>query len=149
MNKPVLIGIGNDLNGDDAAGPYVAESLSTKVKNITVMNAGTQPDNFTGKLMSLKPSHVIIVDAAMVEGEAGSIAPVSLNSIDDVCFHTHYLPLGRIVERIVDKCGCKVLVIGIKPLSMEPGDGLSLRVKETADILISKLIEYDSQIHSG
>lgn len=149
MIKPVLMGIGNDLNGDDAVGPYVAEALAARTKKISVINAGTQPDNFIGKLKTLKPSHLIFVDAAMVDGESGSIAPVPVESIDDICFNTHYLPFGRVVQRIIDKCGCKILVIGIKPDSMEPGDEISKSVKEAADILISKLIELDSQIGIG
>jgi hydrogenase 3 maturation protease len=143
MRSPVLIGIGNELNGDDGVGPIVADKLADSTK-FTVFNAGTQPDNFTGKITLMEPSHVVMVDAAMIEGEGGSIDAVPLQTVDDVCFHTHYLPLRHIVQRLIDKCSCKVLVIGIKPVSMEPGDSLSPPVKEAADKLVKMIKELDS-----
>jgi hydrogenase 3 maturation protease len=87
---------------------------------------------------------MVIVDAATIEGEPGAVDAVPLVVIDDVCFHTHYLPLRHIVQRLVDKCSCKVIVIGIKPVSMEPGDGLSPPVKEAADKLVAMIKELDS-----
>lgn len=136
MSNPVLIGIGNELNGDDGVGPHIADALADSSK-FTVFNAGTQPENFTGKISSIQPSHVVIVDAAMIEGEAGSIDAVPLEAIDEVCFHTHYLPLRHVVQRLIDRCSCKVLVIGIRPVSTEPGDGLSPPVRKAAAELVS------------
>jgi hydrogenase 3 maturation protease len=139
MRNPVIMGIGNELNGDDGVGPYIADALADSTVFI-VFNAGTQPDNFTGKITAMGPSHVVFVDAAMIDGEAGSTGVVPLETIDDVCFHTHYLPLMHIVKRLIDRCGCKVLVIGIRPVSMEPGDGLSPPVRQAADSLVSMLM---------
>lgn len=144
LQKVILIGIGNELNGDDGVGPYVADALADAV-DFTVFNSGTQPDNFTGKIMQLNPSHVIFVDAATIEGEPGAITAVPLDDIDELCVHTHYMPLKHVVRRLTDKCDCKFLVIGIRPASMEIGDGLSTTVRRTADELIKKLKELDAR----
>ena len=143
MNRPVLICMGNEIKRDDGVGIYIAGELGDSGP-FTVLNAATQPENFTGKVISMNPSHVVFVDAAMISGEPGSISTVSVDDIDELCVHTHHMPLIHIVQRLIEKCGCKVLIIGIKPVSMEPGEWLSPPVKQAADALVSMIRGLDN-----
>ena len=55
----VIMGIGNELKTDDGLGPYIINYLTPKLKNknnVTLINAGSAPENFTGKIKTLNPS---------------------------------------------------------------------------------------------
>ncbi len=149
MHTPVILGMGNEINGDDGAGNYIAQELSSKLKHFSVMDAGTQPDNFTKKIAEGNPSHVIFVDAATIEGPGGSLSPIPLEDIDNICFHTHYVPLKYVIQRIREKCDCKFLIIGIKPVSTEPGNSLTEPVRAAADKLIAAFVELDRAIENN
>ena len=63
----VILGIGNDIRGDDGLGPYIIEELSNKkealednsdidsifdLKDLFLINGGSVPENFTSKIKS-------------------------------------------------------------------------------------------------
>ncbi len=149
MHKPVLLGMGNEINGDDGVGNYIAQRLGPKLKHFLVFDGGTQPDNFTAKITGIRPSHVIFIDAATIEGPGGSISLIPLEDIDNICFHTHYVPLRYVIQRIREKCDCKFLILGIKTVSMEPGDQLTGLVKAIADKLTAVFVELDRAIENN
>ena len=80
--KLVIMGIGNELKGDDAIGIYVVKKLMRyfnkegeliNIKNLYLINAGTVPDFFTDILKEINPTHILIVDCAVMGKEAGAI----------------------------------------------------------------------------
>jgi hypothetical protein len=90
--RVVLLGVGSDLRGDDAAGMMAAERLSHTPK-LNVLLGGTAPENLTGEIKKLKPSHLLIVDAAEMKAEAGTIRLLTPEEIGGFSFSTHALPL--------------------------------------------------------
>jgi len=62
----VILGIGNQLRGDDFAGSLVARKLGQELKKnyVTVFDGGIVPENFTGMIKREDPSHIILIDAA-------------------------------------------------------------------------------------
>ena len=60
--KVVIVGIGNTMKGDDGFGPALVERLSPKVKAVCI-DAGSAPENYTGKIVKEKPDTILIVDA--------------------------------------------------------------------------------------
>ena len=53
--RVAVVGIGNEFNGDDCAGPLIARKLIARVtprENILIVDAGTAPENITGSLRS-------------------------------------------------------------------------------------------------
>ena len=51
--KLIIMGVGNELKADDGLGPYFIQILSQDLKDkpqITLINAGSVPENFTGKI---------------------------------------------------------------------------------------------------
>lgn len=145
MKKPVLVGIGNELNGDDGVGVAIARELAGKVKKIQVVEAGTQPENFVGKITALKPTHVIFIDAASLPA-GRNISIVDETELGKFPAHTHFMSLGLIIKRILSKCNPKIVIIGVRPVKTEPGSALTESVRKTADELIAMFFGLDKRL---
>ena len=146
QSKPVILGMGNELNADDGIGPYIVQKLATEVKFFHLLDVGPLPENFTKKIAGLSPTHVIIIDAAMVEGEPGTTRLIDLDEIDDVIFTTHHIPLSYTVQRIQAMCGAEVIIIGIRPGNMDVGSPMSLRVLEAGDEVVRIFEEMERKL---
>ena len=142
QSKPVIIGMGNDINADDGIGPYIIKELG-ETKFFTTLDVGTLPENFTKKIAGMSPTHVIILDAAMIEGEPGTTDIVNSEAVDDVIFTTHHIPLSYTIQRIKAMCGAEVIIIGIKPLTLDTGEPMTLAVVEARDEIVRLFLELD------
>ena len=125
-----MLGIGNELRGDDAAGVLVARLLSSKGKKLISIEGGSAPENFTGVIIKAAPSHVVIVDSAWMELEPGSIRMIEARSIDGASFSTHTLPAGVLISYLKRSIECEVITMGIEPKSTEFGARISPEVKK-------------------
>ncbi|MDH7593009.1 MAG: hydrogenase 3 maturation endopeptidase HyCI [Methanomicrobiales archaeon] len=133
----VLLGIGNIHRGDDGVGPYVARRVH--MSGWKAIDCGTSPENFTSVVREARPELLVLVDAALMGCSAGEFRVVPPERIEGVATSTHRLPfsllisyLSHVVERIH--------FIGIEPLSIKDGGGLSSEVREGAHSLL-KLLE--------
>ncbi|MCU0641332.1 MAG: hydrogenase maturation peptidase HycI [Candidatus Margulisbacteria bacterium] len=110
----VLLAVGSELRGDDAAGLLVAAELKN-LPQLTVLIGGTAPENLTGQIKKLKPSHLIIVDAAELKEATGTVRLVELEEIGGFSFSTHALPLKVMIDFILQDHHCAVLIVAIQP----------------------------------
>ncbi len=132
----VLMGIGNELRGDDAIGIYIANNF--KKDGWRVIIAGQVPEDFTGEIKRIKPELLILVDAALMGLHPGEFRIVPKHIIPNVAFSTHGMPLSFFINYIGENAQ-KIILIGIEPKSMEFGDGLSPEVKKAGDKVIEIL----------
>ncbi len=122
-----VVGIGNDLRGDDAAGLLVARALIERQtgngaqSSMLALDAGAAPENVTGALRRFAPDLVIFVDAAFADDAAppGTIEWIDRHQttgLSTAAFagSTHTLPLHRIAQYLVAELGCEVALIGIR-----------------------------------
>jgi len=142
--RVVLIGVGNTIRGDDGVGPYVASSIiSAMAKNphrgITVIDAGQAPENYIGEIIKLNPEIVLIVDALDFEAEPGHIEIFEAGSVKETVFSTHGMSLSLFSHQIHESTGARILLLGVKPYSVQIKDGLTDAVKNRADELIRLL----------
>jgi hydrogenase 3 maturation protease len=132
-SKIVLLAVGSELRGDDAAGLLVAEELQNhKLPNLEVLIGGTAPENLTGEIKRLKPSHLVIVDAAEMNEAPGTIKLVLPEEIGGFSFSTHSLPLKVMVDFIRQDWPCEVLIIAIQPANLSFGAQVSGAVRRAA-----------------
>jgi len=136
--KTVIVGIGNELNGDDGFGVHVAGELGSSGRIISIQ-AHTVPENFISKIAGEKPSHVIFIDAADLGAEPGTLELLSPGDLARVKTVTHRIPLARLIERLESMHGCRVLIIGMQPAGMAVGSGLSVKALGAARVLIDLL----------
>lgn len=130
--RVAVLGIGQELCGDDAAGVIAARALLPEVAGYTdflVLDTGPAPENFSGSLRRFKPDLVIMVDAAQMEMDPGAVRVLDWQELDGISFSTHTLPLSIFAHYLVDEFDCTVALIGIQPASNVPGEKLSAPVK--------------------
>ncbi|ADD08505.1 hydrogenase maturation peptidase HycI [Candidatus Aciduliprofundum boonei] len=132
----VLMGIGNDLRGDDAIGIYIAKNF--KKEGWKVIIAGQVPEDFTGEIKRIKPDLLILVDAALMGLQPGEFRVVPTDLIPNVAFSTHGMPLSFFINYIGESAQ-KIILIGIEPKNLEFGEELSPEVKEAGDKIIEIL----------
>ena len=136
--KAVVVGIGNELNGDDGFGVYVAGQLGNFGSVISIL-AHTVPENFISKIASERPSHVIFIDAAILDAEPGTLLLITPDDLARVKTMTHRMHISKLVERLIQLHECRILIVGVHPKSMEVGDGLSEEARTAALKLIHSL----------
>lgn len=145
MSHKIVLGIGNPLGSDDAIGTYVARKLTEKLKesgrqDITAIDAGPAPENYTSVIRQKRPEHLILVDAADMGLSAGSIRRLSADRIKNVAFSTHSMPLSALVSYVQEFCG-QVYIIGVQPAQTTTGDKLSATVQKSGDRIVGMILD--------
>ncbi len=134
----LILGIGNDLLGDDGVGPYIAERLKIMDSSgWVVINAGIVPENFIRPMHTIKPDRIIIIDAVEMGLEPGTVRIIPAASIRDVGIGTHQLPLSFFISQCASIS--PVVLIGIQPGCLDMDTSLTLPVVRAAHDLISLL----------
>jgi len=137
----LLMGIGNEMRGDDGIGIYVARNF--KKDGWKVIVAGQVPEDFTSEIKKLHPDKLVLVDAALMDLEPGEIRVVPVEKISTVAFSTHGMPLSFFISYLREFVG-EIVLIGIQPKSMEFGDGISLEVLEAGEKLL-RILQSDAE----
>ena len=140
----VILGIGNEFNGDDGLGVRAALKLERALSNtprIDVIATGTSPENFTGLLRKLSPSHVVLIDAAELGETAGTIELIEPHRIEKRVPSTHTMPLYMLTEYLEQELGAKVLILGIQPESLSFGTTVSREGRVSVDKLARLLVQ--------
>jgi len=132
----VLVGVGSDLRGDDAAGLMVAQQLGTRNPRLVTLIGGTAPENLTGEIKKLKPTHLLIVDSADLRAAPGTIQIVGYEQIGGHSFSTHSSPLKLMIDFLLADIAFEPIVIGIQPKSLEFGAAISPEVKRAVEEVV-------------
>ena len=86
--RVVILGLGNELGGDDGAGIHatreIKEVLPGDIAKVDIFETGVVPENYTGVLRRLQPSHVILIDSAAIGEEAGSLRIIATDDIQEI-----------------------------------------------------------------
>ncbi|HVO39802.1 MAG TPA: hydrogenase maturation peptidase HycI [Spirochaetia bacterium] len=134
--------MGSELRSDDAVGVLVARRIAEKnLKGVWSLSGGTAPENFTADVRQISPTHVLIVDSADMGEPAGAIRLLDPADIGGISFGTHALPLGVLAGFLVKETGCRVIVIGIQPESIEFGEQLSSAVRAALEKTVQAIVE--------
>jgi len=143
FKRLVVLGIGNELRGDDIVGALVAKRLKKVLKDIRdvlVINCGTTPENFLSKIKNFNPSHVLVIDAVDFKGEPGSIALFKAEDNVTDSISTHNLSIS-LIKAYFEGLGLdiKFFVIGVQPQSVHLGAKIAPRVEE-AVVMATKML---------
>jgi hydrogenase 3 maturation protease len=136
----VLFTVGNELRGDDAAGPLLARLLEEgPVDGWEVIDGASVPENHVHAVRRLKPGRVVVVDAADMGLSVGEIRRLSEK---DVAQHflmtTHSLPLSFVLESLKESI-TEVEFLGIQPQSTAFLAPVSPQVEEAVRLLYAWL----------
>jgi len=134
-----LVGVGNPLRGDDAVGLEIVSQLATKignnpVKDVIVHAPSAAPESLLSKIDCVN-ERILIFDAVELGGEPGQVTLANLGNSKFGYFATHNVPL-RVIPGLAANPS-NVYVSGIEPEKLEVGEGLSGRVRTSADVVAS------------
>ncbi|MGQ9903060.1 MAG: hydrogenase 3 maturation endopeptidase HyCI [Anaerolineae bacterium] len=153
--RVAVVGIGNELRADDAAGLLIARALierqtgSEAQSSILALNAGAAPENVTGALRRFAPDLVIFADAAFVdEGTpAGAVHWLDWRETAGLSASTHTLPLHVIAQYLVSELGCEVVLIGIQADGIAFDQAMSPAIQQTAQAVAAELWTILTETH--
>jgi hydrogenase 3 maturation protease len=137
-----IVGIGNEMRGDDAAGMLVVRTLNLRVVNLEhlrIIEGGHAPENATGDLRKFSPDLVLLIDAADMGNEAGSIALIPMEEIDGMSANTHSLPLSMLARYLTLELNCEVALLGIQPKSVEMGEPVCGEVNQAVSDIAEEI----------
>jgi hydrogenase 3 maturation protease len=139
-DKLVILGIGNELRGDDFLGSLLARRLSKLFKeknNIVVIDGGTVPENYTGAIKKENPDNIILIDAADMGKEPGYIRIIEHNEIANYHLSTHAMPLSFLVKYLEHSTKADIVLIGIQPKELEFVCNISMEIKKSMEYLVN------------
>ena len=136
-----ILGVGNLLRSDDAAGILVARALSKREcaagpNPVLILEAGPAPENRTGDLRKFAPDVILIADAADMGETSGAIRWIAEEEIDGMSASTHSLPLSMLIHYLRLELKCKVRILGIQVGSNEVGQNISPKVMQAIDEIV-------------
>ncbi len=135
----LLLGIGNRLRSDDAAGPLLADRLSGRV-NAEVIDAGDVPENYIGPIRKLAPGVVLAVDAVRSGRSAGEVQLFGCEDIADLTSSTHDMGLGSLLDFVSRETGARVFLLGIEPEDTGFGEQVSRPVEQALERIEALLV---------
>jgi hydrogenase 3 maturation protease len=148
-----ILGIGNELRGDDAAGVIIARELQSVVgakhpdvvhqdaSPLQIIEAGAAPEAFTGRLRRFDPDLVLLIDAAQLNEPPGTIRLIEWQDTIGLSASTHTLPLNVIAHYLVAELSCDVAVIGIQPYANAFDTPLSPAVRCAVEEVVHGLMQ--------
>ncbi len=142
--KLALVGIGNELNGDDAAGVIAVQQINKNVHpspNHLIIIGGLAPENYLGKITEFGPDVVILVDAADLENPPGTITLLPWDLTTGFSASTHTLPPYVMAEYLTTAISCQVFIIGIQPQQVEFTTPLSPVIEEAVKEITGEFIK--------
>ncbi|MCK5832656.1 hydrogenase maturation protease [bacterium] len=133
----VLVGVGNDISGDDAFGPELARKLKPYLGKRAI-DAGLAPENWTGPIIKLAPSKLIIADAVAFDEKPGKIHLFKPEELIDGIPATHGPGLGAFIAYIRDRLpDCEISILAVQPAKT----GLMVPMSNEVIDAIEKLVD--------
>ena len=83
----LLVGIGNDLRGDDAFGPLLARRL--RARGLPAIDAGMAPENVTGPIRRAAPEVLLLADATDLGEPVGTVRLLGAEELAEGGTSTH------------------------------------------------------------
>jgi hydrogenase 3 maturation protease len=148
MSGTIVLGIGNPLGGDDAAGTRLVDMLNQRrhkaktlhSRQITAIDTGTAPESYTSTIRQHQPDLLILVDAADMGLPPGALRAIPPEKISMLSFSTHHMPLSMFISYVQEFCG-KVMLVGVQPERTEMGGRISKAVRKSMTELVEVILE--------
>jgi hydrogenase 3 maturation protease len=130
--KTVIVGVGNILRGDDAFGPALVETLKNDTEAICI-DAGSAPENYTGKIKKEKPDTIVIADAVHLGRSPGEWDILGKDDIARSGFTTHDLSPVMFIEYLEEETGADIYMLAVQPGNISFGEEMSGSVKKALE----------------
>ena len=130
----LFVGIGNVLKSDDGVGVYISSRIVNS-ERILSLSVEVSIENYIGKINSLKPDILVLVDCVDINSPPGTFRILKPGMIQDLTFNTHNIS----IKKLSDFFKMPVFILGIQPENIEFGENISYIVKKVADQIIKMI----------
>jgi len=139
----VLAGIGNPIRMDDYVGVRVVQDLQGKVSDkVHLIECETIPEDSMPQIIDFSPTHVLLIDAALLGLEPGSYKLVEPERLTVYpAFSTHMLPLRIFCEHIRETTQARIALLLVEPEKSDFGEGLTPCVEASVKNMVQTLRE--------
>ena len=111
-----VVGIGDELHRADRFGILAAKGIEAlRLPGVRVFLAGTTPESFTAPIRRYRPDHVLLLDAADMGAEPGTVGIIAPGAVSGTRLSTHALPLSVVIEYIERTAKARVTLVGFQP----------------------------------
>lgn len=146
--KVVILGVGNLLMGDDGIGVHVVramqeQSLAVANTSLELWDAGTSPDLAH---LALGADKVIVVDAAQMGGEPGTIYLLHPDHLGEgepqiLSLHERSLRHGLAELAALNPRAPEIVIVGVEPGEIKLGIELSPEIRRKIPRIISAILD--------
>ena len=139
----VVAGIGNSIRSDDFVGVKIIQDIQDKVSSkVHIIECETVPESFMDEIVELKPSHVLLIDAAILDLRPGDFRLFDSEKVTNMpAISTHMLPLRVFCDYITQMSNAKLALLLIEPGNVEFGEGLTDEVRKASEIISELLLK--------
>ncbi len=140
MNKQVVVTVGNDMMGDDAAGPLLAQMIGeAPLDGWELVDGGSAPENQMHQVREIGPQVVVLVDAAEMGLAPGDVRLLDEDAVaDQFIMTTHNMPLVYVI-RLLKEFVPLVVFVGIQPEIVAFGLPISAPVRQAVQAIYQQL----------
>lgn len=141
--KVVVAGVGSSIRKDDFIGVEIIRKLRNKVsQSVYLIECETVPESFIEPIIEFKPTHILIIDAALLNLKPGLSKLFKPDQLARrPAISTHTLPLQIFCEYLKETTRAKIALLVIQPKDTGFGEGLTAELEKTADHLTKLLLE--------
>ena len=131
----MIAGIGNPIRSDDFVGVKIVQDLQGKFSSrVHLIECETVPESFMDEILELKPSHVLLIDAAVMGLKPGEVRLVDPEKVTNLpAISTHTLPLRVFCDYICKLAKTRIALLLIEPRNVEFGEALTREVRAAAE----------------
>jgi hydrogenase 3 maturation protease len=91
------------------------------------------PESFVDEIVAIRPSHVVLIDAALLGLRPGTVHLYEAEEVMNVpTISTHTLPLRVFCEYVRGLTGAKIALLLIEPKNVDFGEGLTPEIEDAA-----------------
>lgn len=142
LPRLTILGIGNELNGDDAAGVLIVRHLKQNIpseERFQLIEGSIAPENYSKSIRNFNPDWIWLIDSADFGEKPGNVRLLDVESIDSVVSNTHRLPLSLLISILKMDQNPDIFLFGIQPKFIEPftdtSSDVKISIKNTSEIL--------------
>ncbi len=127
---------------DDGVGVYISRKIK-KTLTISALTVEASIENYIGKINTLNPEILILIDCVDIKATPGTIKLLTINQIQDLTFNTHNISL----QKLSGFFSMPVFILGIQPEKIAFGENISYIVRNEADKIINQI--NTQEVHYG
>ncbi len=147
--RVVIAGIGNPIRRDDFVGVKIVQGLAGKVsEEVILLECETVPESIMHEIVDIKPTHLLLIDAAILglkPGEIRLVFPEQIAAFPAIT--THMLPLRIFCEYVTKMTKAKIALFLIEPENTDFGEGLTPKLQAIAEnvkVMLQKILSKTS-----